>query len=374
MKKINVMAYLSPVFLPAVGGGVIYLELLSKWILDVGGCERFIVITESYPGSLAVEKSKRGRLQILRKYPFRAGRNVKDILSYIGYLWQNIQFFSLPFFVRNTSVSVFVVHGSFINNPTTLWVVLRLIRIVSPSTILVADLRDPKLPHRKISKLSFFDLVISCSENITERLRSDPVVFSKVREIPIIVDVMRPTDDAVMHAKIRYGLERKQYVFNGSGVSSEKGAERLVELVSEIRSHGYDVLLVIVGKRRSWGRGLGEAEKAGWFHYLGEVSHDESLALSAGAWLDANLSSVDSMPRHSLEALLSGARVLLPKGVPEFERECPDYIGYEDSIEDLARKAIQIAENAFGQCGYSADRHLPGVVVKEYVSVLSSVM
>jgi glycosyltransferase involved in cell wall biosynthesis len=374
VKNIDIIAYLSPVFSPAVGGGVVYLDLLSEQILEDGGCENFVIITESYPGMLDVETHKNGRLQILRKYPFRAGRDVKDVFSYVWYFIQNLQFLSLPFFLRKASVSVLMVHGSFINNPTTLWLVLRVIRVISPKTILVADLRDPKLPQEKIKKLKLFDLVISCSENITGRLKNDHVVYSKVHEIPIIVDVTRPSELAVRDIQKLYGLEGQQYVFNGSGLSSEKGVERLVELVTEIRRKGYDVSLVVVGKKRHWGRRLDVAEQEGWFHYLGVVTHEESLALSVGAWLDVNLSTVDSMPRHSLEALFSGSRVLLPNGVPEFERVCPDFIGHEESINDLAVKAIHIAENDFGRCEYDMTRHLPDVVIKEYVTALRSMV
>jgi len=373
-KKLGTVCYLAPVFSPAIGGGVVYLELLSKYLVTEGVCEKFIIVTETFPGRANNEISENGKLQVIRKYPFRAGRNVKELYSYFQYFWQNLQFYSLPKFVRQLPVDILMVHGSFLNNPSSLWNVLKLIRYFSPNIKIVADLRDPKLPMRKVSTLKFFDLIISCSENITQRLEGDIDVYRKVRDIPIIVDVNRSNENDIMDAKLRYRLSGKVYVFSGSGLSVEKGAQRLLELVLEIRKKRRNVALVVAGKRRAWGKNFKQAEQEDWFHYLGQIPHNDVLSLSAGSWLDVNLSTVDSMPRHSLEALCSGARVILPKGVPEFDKECPACIGYEERIEDLASKAIRIAESRQDPCGYRVDRNRPRSVINEYVCALSELV
>jgi len=371
--KLNTICYLSPVFTPAIGGGVEYLELLSRYLLAEGACDKFIIVTEAFPGAPKSELRSGGRLQILRKYPFRAGRDVKNFSSYLLYFWQNLKFIGLPFLLGRLSIDVLMVHGSFLNNPSSLWFVLRLFRYFSPNMRIIADLRDPKLPLRKISSLKLFDVIISCSENITNRLSGDPDVFLKVREIPIIVEVSPPSRNDLDIIKKRYSVGTCLYVFNGSGLKKEKGVDRLIDLVAKIRQKGYNINLVIVGKRRYWGKRLEQATQEGWFHYLGQIDHYESMALAAGSWLDVNLSGVDSMPRHSLEALLSGAKVLLPEGVPEFEKECPDCIAFEKSIEDLANKAIRIANGELCSCRYDVKRHQPMSVIDGYMNVLEEI-
>jgi|GEM_PF-2500424 len=368
-RKSKKIAYLTPIFTPAVGGAVAYLEHLSTLLVERTGVD-FLLLTEKFPGSPATECHNSGKLCIKRIYPFRAGRAVKDLWSYISYLWQNILFLGLPYFIYRNKVNIFIVHGSFLNNPTILWLVLRIYRFLSPETKLVADLRDPKLPLRKLKKLRLFDSVISCSRNISERLMNDEQLSSKVCDIPIIVDVNPPDSEDVTNVKLSYGVNDKLYIFNGSGVSREKRIERLVEVTAEVRKTGINVLLVVVGKRRFWSEGLENAKQEGWFYYLGQVTHQEALALAAGSWIDVNLSSVDSVPRHSLEALMSGAKVLLPKGVPEFETECIDHVAQEESPKEISYRLIQIAEGLIGKCEYNVNKHSCDHVISFYEKAL----
>lgn len=374
IEKLGTVAYLAPVFTPAVGGGVEYLELLSSNLLDEDVCEKFIIITEAFPGTPNNELRKDGRLLILRKYPFRAGRNDKRLSSYLLYAWQNFKFFGLPLLVRQLSVNALLVHGSFLNNPSTIWGVVRLVRLFSPQTKIIADLRDPKLSTWKIPSLKVFDLIISCSENITRRLGYDLKVFPKVREIPIIVDTVTPGRDEIARIQMRHGLEKRLYAFNGSGLSRGKGVDALLDLVAQIRKESNnDIALVVVGKRRYWSQRLEQAMQEGWFYYLGQVPHEEVLALAAGAWLDVNLSVVDSMPRHSLEAFHVGARVLFPKGIHELERVCPSFVASEEALEDLARKAIRLANADYCHDLYNVNCHRPKNVIRSYVNVLREI-
>lgn len=365
--------YLAPVFKPAIGGGVIYLDLLSKCFISEEVCRSFDILTESYPGQPQQESSKGGRLSVFRKYPFRAGRTDKGFFSYFRYVWQNVLFFALPIFIYQRGINVLMVHGSFLNNPTTLWLVLKVVRFVFPKIKIVADLRDPKLPMRKISSLTIFDLVISCSENITQRLAICPEALNKTSEIPIIIDIKIPDEEVIRKIKQRYKLEGVEYVFNGSGIIRGKGVEHLFDLVSTIRRKGKKVLLVVAGKRRYWDVRFEQAIQEGWFYYLGQLTHEEVLAVTAGSWLDVNLSVVDSMPRHSLEALQVGAKVLLPGGVPEFDRACPDNTCVDSSISSLADKAIKIASCKEMFCDYKIEAHMPSNVIKQYAVALSNI-
>ncbi|MEM9403004.1 MAG: glycosyltransferase family 4 protein [Pseudomonadota bacterium] len=361
------VAYLAPVYEPAIGGGVVYLRLLSKGLIDRSFCERFTIVTEAYPDCDADESRLDGRLRIIRKYPFRAGRSERNNFRFVVYLIQNLQFFLLPLFARSNAVDVLFVHGSLLNNPTTLWIVERLIRLISPRTRLIADLRDPKMPISKIAKLRRFDMIISCSRNITNLFDIDAEASKLVREIPIIVEVEKIPAEQIDAAMERYGLARRDYVFNGSGLVVGKGVERLLEVVHAARKTHPELKLVVAGKKRQWTPEMEAAQAEGWFIYLGQMPQADVHALSAGAYIDANLSSVDSMPRHSLEALAAGARVLLPAGVPEFDTLCPGWVSSDASEEAEASKLLELGGEDAPVCSYPIEAHNLELVVEQYM-------
>src|SRR5699024_7973418 len=138
----------------------------------------------------------------------------------------------------------------------------------------------------------------------------------------------------------KYHLPAKDYIFNGSGFNIGKGTSELVELTRRLRAHGRDLLLVIAGKKRLWTSEMEKAFAEGWLRPLGTIPTTDVQALGALAWLDANLSTIDSFPRHSLEVIARGGRVLLPPGVPEFEDFCRDHVAkVEEGYDALAEQA-----------------------------------
>lgn len=360
---------LTPVLPPAPGGGAIYTPLLVNGLLDRGYAEFAAVLTEKHPEMPGKEELRNGSIVFLRRYPFRAGVLKKDIWRYFRYLVQNLQFLDIPLAVRKYRITHVLIHGSFHNNPNLMWLAVRLTRLISPATKLVLDARDPKLPRSKIGQLRPYWKVICCSENVVRHFEDLLGLTERLVHIPVIIDVIKPTKAEIEDCQKRYGLAARPYIFNGSGIYLDKGTDRLWGVVEELRKEMPQLNLVIAGRKRDWSPSYDQAVEAGWLKYVGAIPHRDVLLLSAGAMADVNLSRVDSMPRASLEALACGARVLLPQGVPEFERACPGSIMVSNDLEQIA---LQVQKIMRGEtvAEYDITPHLSARVLQAYGELL----
>jgi glycosyltransferase involved in cell wall biosynthesis len=315
-----------PLLPPSPGGGGIYMQLLVNGLLERQFVGYAAVLTEQCPGMPNVELLRDGNLKILRRFPFRAGVSGRSYLRYFQYLWQNLYFLTIPWTVYRLKISHLLVHSSFHNHPNLMWLTVRIMRTILPSVRLIADVRDPKLPESHFSEIYSYHSVICCSENVFQHMAKDHLLIDKLVMIPIVIDVRKPTAQEVLDCKKRYGLESVPYFFNGSGISKEKGIDKALDVVKLIKDIKKDLCLVVAGKKRDWSKDHTEATRLGVLRFVGTIPHRDVILLSAGSEADVNFSSVDSMPRATLEALAAGAQVLLPKGIPEFDRECSDYV------------------------------------------------
>lgn len=359
----------TPLLPPAVGGGGIYTQLLVNGLVNRGFVELASVLTEKHPERPDVEILRNGSLKIYRLFPFRAGNAEKGVSRYFKYLVQNLQFLLLPIICKRLSITHIFVHTSFHNYPNLMWLAIRLVRVLMPAVRLVADVRDPKLPVSRFGELYQYHKVICCSQNVVQHLAGDVKLAGKLVHIPIIVDVNKPTEEDVRACKKRYGLEGIPYIFNGSGIYRDKGSDRLVDTTIALRKMNKNICLVIAGKKRDWSSFYENASATGVFKYIGAIPHKDVFCLSVGAEVDVNLSHVDSMPRASLEALMAGGKVLLPRGVPEFDRECPESVVASDEPKEVALQLIKIIGQAQPQ-KYDSSPHAPENVLLAYGELL----
>ena len=361
----------TPLLPPAAGGGGVYTQLLVNGLMDKGFVDLAAVLTEKHPDRPDVEVLRDGRLKIFRSFPFRAGAIQKGASRYFKYLKQNLQFLLLPVICKRLGITHIFVHTSFHNYSNLMWLAIRFVRIRMPAVMLVADARDPKLPASKFGELYQYHKVICCSENVVQHLAGDITLAGKLVHIPVIIDIDKPADEDVLACKRRYGLDAAPYIFNGSGVYKDKGTDRLVETVITLQKMGKNICLVIAGKKRDWSPYYERAAAVGVLKYIGTIPHRDVFCLSAGAEVDVNLSHVDSMPRASLEALMAGGKVMLPRGVPEFDRECPDYVVVSNEPKDIALQLIKIMGQKQLQ-NYDLSPHTPEKVLSAYGELLGS--
>jgi len=226
-----------------------------------------------------------------------------------------------------------------------MWLAVWLIRLFLPDVKLICDVRDPKLPRRRFTELDRYHAILCCSENVYLHLSLHPMTRERLVTIPIIVTIHKPEKQAIKECMARHGVDNLKYLFNGSGILKEKGIDLALEVARQLHRTGEVDCLVVAGRKRDWSPIHEAAEKSGLLRYVGILQHNQVIALSAGAEADINLSHVDSMPRASLEALCAGARVLLPQGVPEFDRECPEFVATSQEPDVLAAQISRIIRN-----------------------------
>lgn len=357
----------TPLLPPAPGGGGIYTQLLVNGLLDRQFVDYVAVLTEKHPECPDAESIRDGCLNILRRFPFRAGMSGRTFLRYFHYLLQNLYFLTIPWTAYRLRVSHLLVHSSFHNHPNLMWLTVRVMRVFMSSITLIADVRDPKLPKSRFSEITSYHYVVCCSENVFQHLATRSSLIDKLVTIPIVIDIKKPSDQEVLECKKRYELESVRYLFNGSGISKEKGIDQTLEVVKLLRDMGENVCLVVAGRKRDWSKRHDDAVRSGALRYVGTIPHRDVFSLASGAEIDVNLSrsSVDSMPRATLEALVAGAKVLLPKGIPEFDRDCPTYVVASDDPTEIAKQMQDIiSKSQFPS--YDMKPHSPDNVLAQY--------
>lgn len=362
---------ITPFLPPAVGGGGVYTELLVEGLLAKTETSKIVILTESYPGHPVEEVLHNGRLCVKRLFPYRAGVVNKERLRYLKYAYQNLQFFLAYFIAQHYKITHVLVHSSFHNNPSLMSFAVKALKVKMPQVQLISDVRDPKLPPQKLHSLYIYNKIVCCSENVYEHLTQDHKLREKVILVPVIINTKFPSLDKVNDCKYKYGLLNKKYIINNSGISKEKGIDLLLEVVTKLRAMGEEITLVVSGKKRDWANQHQVAVQSGLLIYLGSIPHDDAVYLSAGSCLDVNLSKVDSMPRASLEAVAAGAKVILPPGVPEFIRSCPESVATSNLSSEIALQAAKILHQSNYYLNYDMSIHDPGKVLLQYLSLFS---
>jgi glycosyltransferase involved in cell wall biosynthesis len=353
---------------PAVGGGGVYTTLLAHELLDRQASEGILVVTEQYPNQPVDDFQRAGQLYIKRLFPFRCGESKKDWTSYLRYAYQNMQFSLIGKLIQRYNIKIVMVHNYFHNYFSLMGIFIRYIKRTYQVKV-ICDMRDPRISKKNFSRLYIYDKIICCSENVFLHLQPDPQIKNKLVLIPIIVKLNKPTLQEIQDCRIKYDLESLNYIFNSSGVYNDKGIPAALAVVERLRSKDKNYILVIAGKKRDWSPDYQRAAEAGILRYLGTIPHHEVLALSAGASLYINLAKVgvDSMPRASLEAMMVGAKVLLPQGVPEFEAACQEYVAKSDNLEELTQQVLEILKEPKINLKYDYDAHTPERVIPLYL-------
>lgn len=363
---------IAPGYPPATGGAATYTNLLVNGLLEQGFSGKIVVLTEAYPGYPKKEVLWNGKLHILRLFPFRSQmlRSKKKIVRYLKYTYQNLQFFLLPIIVKQFQITHILIHSSLHNYLSLISIAVKLTEQTS-AVKLIADVRDLYLPVSKFEELYIYDTIVCSSENVYNHLSQNKILQKKLCVIPIPLKITYPPTQLVKNTQAKFELTGKRYIFSANGVIKEKGIYLTLEVVKKLKASGENLILVVAGKNKDWNFECQEADESGLLKYIGIIPNDEVFALCKGAELVINLSTIESPSRYSLEAIAVGAKVLLPSGVPEFDRACPEYVKDSDNSEQLAQQILQIIKKENHHCNYDLKVHMPENVIPKYINLLN---
>mgnify|MGYP006420932467 CR=1 FL=1 len=371
--SVEEVVILSPLALPATGGAAIYTDILARHLIARNVTRRVTLLTEAHPDAPSSEQHDGGRRLIRRVFPYRASCPTRQRDRHWRYLVQN---FGFARYLRRawSPRSILLVHGSFLIHPCSLDWLLPALRRRRPGPALIADLRDPRLPPSRFRRLAPFDRIISCGEAVTRHVTTDTRTASRLHEIPIPFEAPnRPPDADAIAAG--YGLTPGRFVLWPNGLLARKGLAPAIEAVRRLRERGEaGVTLAVTGPARDLDGQSRRAMAVGDLRYLGPLPHDRLIALATAAGVVLFLSEIEGLPRSALEAIAVGARVLLPPGVPEFARHCPECI---PATADPAALAATITDTLYTHspvADYPLDRHAPEIVTPAYRAVFEAAL
>lgn len=363
----------TPILPPAPGGGAVYTASLTEALAGQGLAEKVVVLSEAHPGQPTAAASHNGRVLLLRRLPYRAGRSERDLRSYLDYARGQLELLRIFPLVRRHAINLVLLHSSFYYNPGLIGPIVALLRR-NRNLRLVLDVRDPKLPAGLFRRGLPFDAVICCAENVKTELEARPGFAGKVHFLPIPLPPSAPGEHEIAAALARHGLSPKGYLFNANGIMRAKRSDLLLEAVELLARRGLTIPLVVAGRARDWDRSAEAAQAAGRLRFLGPLPQREVLCLTAAATAVVNPSPIESPSRMSLEGLMLGAPSLLPPNVKEFEDACPTFVCRIDSAAALADQIAWLLREPAVPSGYDIAAHRPDRVAARYGQLFASLL
>jgi glycosyltransferase involved in cell wall biosynthesis len=358
----------TPLFEPATGGASTYYRLLTDILLQGEDADRIHVVTGAVDNAPRFEENHDGRLAVHRIFP-RVATAQHGLRQYARYALQNVLYARLPAIVDRRGVDVVLAHSSFHNYPNVFSPVIRWIARFSECR-LIADVRDCLLPRRRLEQLVPYDQIIACSMNVETHLNQHDQLAPEVTRIPVIQEsIDSPSTEEIRRFRREHGIPDVPYICYVGLIKAEKGVRLLLDAYHHLTGYGSDVHLVLAGQMKGSSELRERIDAASSVHHLGVISRKDVFALQTGASLCANLSPSEGLPRASLEAMALGTPVILPSGVPEFERHCPEHVIEERTPVQVSQQLNSVLETS-QTSEYPVERHAPNRVVESYRKVL----
>ena len=351
-----------PFFKPAPGGCAYYLDTITRALAEQG--DRVLIVTEQHPCTPRHEvlEGTDGKVEIMRLFPYRAGRAKKDWRSFVAYFFANLSYLRLPGIVRKRARMGFgaprtLVHGCMFYNPNSLKFEVDSLKPEGDG-LLVVDVRDMQFPDDEIALLEKFDRIVTSSLGVADDLERRSVPRAKITPIPMPFTFPPEPDQATVAATLeKHGLAGKRFLLNPNGISRDKLYGEMRDAMPLIRNQPgmEDIVLVSVGRDRDRTEADDRSEQAGLSLYLGPIPRDELLSLMKAAHFVVILSPNEAISRAALEAMAVGGRVILPD-VEEFRAECGSHICADPTPEKVAQMVTDLAAEPMPRFGF--ERHL----------------
>lgn len=359
---------ITPIYAPTVGGAATYYSLLTEGLLTSREVTKITIITERVPGQPNREKKYGEKLDIIRMFPHRAGRYLSPLLLYWRYALQNFQYFFLPLKVLRIEPDIMLVHSSLHIYPNFFQYLVRFFNSRFP---VVADIRDTQLDVTRFRQLDLYASLIVCSLNIKTHISQHPSLTIKAKYIPVIQQRISSERPNLLNTLNRYKLQKRCYFLFVGLIKRSKGLGLLLEVYIELCTRGFKADLVLVGfsKDENLKRQLRSTPGV---RMIGALPREEILDLMSEAMLNINISPSEGMPRSSLEALALRAPVLLPSGIPEFDKYCGYSVVKSSKKSDIADQILNLLKHNDGVGHYPIEVHETKEIIPQYIKLFQS--
>jgi len=359
---------ITPIFFPTTGGAATYYELLARGLLSSGEVERVTVISERLPGYVNREMDENNKIELIRLFPHRAGGAFNKLSQYVRYAIQNVKYTSLPKLIREQKPDVVLVHSGFHNFINLL---APIICQISKSFPIVADVRDHQMPLHRLRQLRHYHALIACSLNVLEHIGLFDYLTERAIHIPVLQENLLRERSGSGRTLAKYHLTSKSFFLYAGLVKPGKGIDLLISTYEVLRSRGHTEELILAGVGKDFAL-LKKASSVPGVRLIGGMPREELLDLMAHSRMVMNLSASEGMPRTCLEGVALGVHVLMPKGVPEFDRYCPDSVVCSSEPELVASQIEELLA-APADNRYPIHQHEISHVLTQYINLFNDV-
>ena len=104
-------------------------------------------------------------------------------------------------------------------------------------------------------------------------------------------------------------------------------------------------------------------------HYIGNITHEETISLISKAQLCVNLSPCEGMPRFSLESLSLQIPTVLPPNIPEFDKHCASNVCTSQDPAAISELCIRIINNR-DLNHYPIHQHHEINIISKYLDII----
>jgi hypothetical protein len=299
-------------------------------------------------------------------FPVRCSRDrniVKDIFSY-GI--QNIYYSKIFNVIKKIKPDIIIIHSSFYNHLGLFNYYISKIRKKYCGKM-IADVRDQLMPPNKIPMLNIYDNVIACSTNVKNHLSKHHVNKKLLSHIPVIQEPLDNYDCNSLKILNKFNLNEREYIFYGGLIKESKGIQLLLKAFCDYIDDS-NLKLVLAGHYKSRNSITKKYLSNSNVFYIGNQNRETILTLMKFSAVCVNFSFSEGMPRSCLEAMALGCNVILPKGIPEFEQYCPEFI-LKDEKEELIAEQINKTISSNKRPNYPIEMHYPKNVINEYLKI-----
>lgn len=331
------MLLLTPRFPPNGGGGAAVYGTYSQCLEEFSDI-RLHILTESFRPWPMRRRPAAGTRRVYRLLPVRDNAE-SSIWGYkvFSFFWQYLVLtLVLPLLVASCGVRV-LHYTRYYWPPFLLY--LKILRRMT-GIRLVADLRGPDQAIKYRFDLAAWDRLLVNSERTEREARRSLGAAAALHLLPTpFARPEKPGSTAIASGKPGEMIDLdhyKPYVAFCGLLSPNKNPEMLLEafrLTQTYRRRGYCLLFAGQLRLNGFDRALGHHPR---IHYFGSLRHQDSLAFIGGASLLVLPSRSEGVPRSCLEAIAMGVPVLVPPGIPEFDRFLPESVLPALTVEALA--------------------------------------
>ena len=347
-QKLRLLA-LTPIFPPGVGGASEDFRILSGAWSQRRTLERLVILTEHCPGHPRTERQ--GKVEVFRLLPARDTR--PELGWFSRRLRSAMTCLALPLLVawqcRRNRIRVIVIHGRYARR----WLLKLLRRLSLEAVVFLSD------RHASPEAMAEARAVVCNSEAVFKRAAGALQAGAAVHYAPV------PLELPVQNLPSSLPRFWHPYLLFAGEVSAQKGADVLLQAFAVFREQHPEYRLFLAGPLRDRSLTSRPHDSA---VFLGAVARPLLLSLMRGAEALVLPSRSESLPRVCLEAMALGTRVVLPPGVPEFERALPGWTLKAITVSDLLEALRHVAQSSeIPEFDFS--RHDARLVAKQILAI-----